>query len=255
MKTVCMANMKGGTGKTTLSTTLAAFLAQHGKTILLDFDPQANATGWTAPDTAELAIELANVLQGKAKIQNAIIQTDIEGLYLLPTFGIAGELKNYVENTGELQINKNIRSLISDIEQQDCQYCVIDLSPAFGKIERAAIIASNEIITPILCDRFCIDGLEAITANLLALQDLVDKPIAQYKRFVINGFDRRIKRHAEIANTIKNQAKQSIYVIPIDQVFFRGQAASKMIWELNPKQETIAEIKRLTNDIAKGDKK
>lgn len=252
MKTVCLANMKGGTGKTSIATTLAASLARHNSTVLFDFDPQANATGWAAPDNADLTSELAQVLQGSAGLRQAVIQTDTAGLSLLPTFGIGGGLKAYIENTGELRINKAVKDLLTDAEAQGYVYCIIDLSPAFGKIERAAVIASDELITPILCDRFCIDGLESITAHLLDLQNLVGKPIARYKRLIINGFDRRIKRHAEIADTIKQQSKQTVYTLPIDQVFFRGQAASQMIWEIDPKPETRAELERLTDDLIGG---
>jgi chromosome partitioning protein len=244
--------MKGGVGKTTLSVTLAASLARHGDTCLLDFDPQGSATAWAAPDGASLALETADVLTGKAKPETAIIPTETKGLYLLPTFGIGGGLKTYIENAGELAINKAVKDTLADIATLGYQWAVIDLSPAFGKLERAALISATEAITPILCDRFCIDGLEAITANLKNLQSLVDKPIAEYKRLVINGVDRRIKRHGEISASIKSGATQTVYTIPIDQVFFRAQASSEMIWALDPKPETTAEIERLTTDLIGG---
>ena len=244
--------MKGGVGKTTLSVTLAAHLARHGEACLLDFDPQGSASTWVVPDGVNPAMELVDALAGKTKLEAAIIATVAPGLYLLPTFGIGGGLKTYIENAGELQINKAVRDTLAGIAAQGYRWAVIDLSPAFGKLERAALISATEAITPILCDRFCIDGLEAITANIQNLQSLVDKPIAEYKRIVINGVDRRIKRHSEISARIKAGAKQAVYTLPIDQVFFRAQAASEMIWTLDPKPETTAEIERLTNDLIGG---
>ena len=241
--------MKGGVGKTSMSVSLAAELTQYGKTMLLDFDPQANSTAWTAPDEIEIKIELADVLQGKEKSKDAIIPTNTSGLYLLPTFGIAGELKAYVENAGELQINKAVKNLISDIAKEGFIFCVIDLSPAFGKLERAALISATETITPMLPDRFSLDGLESITSNLKDLQNLVEKPIAKYKRIIINGIDGRIKRHAKIVNDIKAVATQTIYTIPIDQVFFRAQTASQVIQTMDAKQDTLNEITRLAKDI------
>ena len=249
MRTITLANMKGGTGKTSISVSLAAELARRDKTILLDFDPQANSTAWTAPDNAELTAELADVLQGKAPAKSAIIPTETEGLYLLPTFGISGDLKPYVENAGELQINKAVKTLIADIAALGFQYCVIDLSPAFGKLERAALISANETITPLLADRFSFDGLESITANLNELQSLVDHPIAEYKRLVVNAIDGRIKRHAEILGKVKEKSKQAVYTLPIDQVFFRAQNQSNIIQSMDAKPETLAEITRLAADI------
>lgn len=253
MKTITLANMKGGTGKTSISVSLAAELAKHNKTVLLDFDPQANTTAWAAPENMNMTVELADVLQGKQTPKAAIIPTDTEGLYLLPTYGIGGELKPWIENAGELQINKAVKNLIAEITRLDFSYCVIDLSPAFGKLERAALIAASETITPILADRFSLDGLEAITANLNELQGLVEHPIAEYKRLIVNGIDGRIKRHAEILEKIKSGAKQVIYTIPIDQVFFRAQNQSKMIQTMDAKPETLTEISRIAADI-RGDK-
>ena len=249
MKTITMANMKGGTGKTSLSVSLAAELAKHNKTVLLDFDPQANTTAWAAPDNAAMTAELADVLQGKAAVQTAIIPTDTDMLFLLPTYGIGGSLKPYTENTGELHINKAVKNLIADIAKLGFFYCIIDLSPAFGKLERAALISANEAITPILADRFSLDGLQAITANLTELQGLVENPIALYKRLILNGIDGRIKRHAEILEKIKSGAKQEIYTIPIDQVFFRAQNQSRMVQTMDAKPETLNEISRLAADL------
>jgi cellulose biosynthesis protein BcsQ len=126
---------------------------------------------------------------------------------------------------------------------------VIDLSPAFGKLERAALIVASEAITPILADRFSTDGLESIAANLKDLQGLVDRPIAEYKRIIINGIDGRIKRHATIMADIKASAAQTISILPLDQVFFRAQAASQIIQALDAKQETLDEIARLAHDL------
>ena len=249
MKTITLANMKGGTGKTSISVSLAAELAKHDKTLLLDFDPQANTTAWTAPENANLTADLADVLQGKKTAQAAIIPTETEGLYLLPTYGIGGELKPYVENAGELQINKAVKNLIADIAKLGFLFCVIDLSPAFGKLERAALISASETITPLLADRFSLDGLESIAENLADLQGLVEQPIAEYKRLIVNGLDGRIKRHTEILAKIKAEAKQTIYTLPIDQVFFRAQSQSKMIQAMDAKPETLAEISRLATDI------
>lgn len=249
MKTIAIANMKGGVGKTSISVSLGAELAGFGRTVLLDFDPQANTTAWTAPDTADMQYETADVLLGKVSAKAAIIPTDTDGLYLLPTFGIGGGLKAYIENIGELQINSAVKSLIGSVGKEGFVFCVIDLSPAFGKIERAALISASETITPILPDRFSTDGLEVIAASLVELSHLVDRPIAEYKRIIINGMDGRIKRHAKIAADIQASADQTIYTLPVDQVFFRAQSASRIIQSMDAKPETLREFARLAQDI------
>lgn len=249
MKTICLANMKGGVGKTSISVTLATELGTYGGTMLLDFDPQANATSWTLPDDANPVYETVDLLQGKATMKDACIQTQTQGLSVIPTFGIGGGLKTYVENIGELIINKAVKRLLIDIGRQGYRFCVIDMSPAFGKLERAALIAADEVITPILADRFSMDGLQTIATNIADLRDLVDRPIAQYKRIVINGLDKRIKRHQEITEQVRAQMPQMIYTLPIDQVFFRAQTASHTVQSMDAKKETLDEITRLAKDI------
>jgi chromosome partitioning protein len=253
MKTITLANMKGGTGKTSLSVSLAAELAKTDKTAILDFDPQANTTAWTAPEPwgGDSEPEIADVLQAKTTAQAAIIPTETERLFLLPTYA-NGDLKDYVENSGELAINKAVKTLIADIAKMNFAFCIVDLSPAFGKLERAALISADETITPILADRFSLDGLETIAANLTDLQNLVDKPIAQYRRLIVNGLDGRIKRHAATLENLKKNATQIIYTVPIDQVFFRAQRESKPIQKMDAKPETLNEIARLANDIREG---
>ena len=253
MKTIVLMNQKGGTGKTSISVSLAAELSKKGKTALLDFDPQGNTTAWTTPDDAEIKIEIADILQRKVTAQAALILTEAAGLYLLPTYGIGGDLNAYTENENELKLIKAVKDLLADLAKQGFSFCVIDLSPAFSKLERAAIINGDEVITPILADRFSRDGLETIAANLSDLAGLVDRPIAEYKRIVINGLDGRIKRHAEITAGIKASMDKAIYTLPIDQVFFRAQANSKIIQAMDAKLETLQELARLAADI-QGDK-
>lgn len=253
MRTIALSNMKGGVGKTSLAVSLAAEFAKTSRTVLLDFDQQANSTSWTLPDTESAGEggELADVLRGDTPIGAAIVPTDTTGLYLLPTF-IDGQLRSYAENAGELQIIKAVKDLITALGKE-YKYCVIDLSPAYGKLERAALIAASETITPILADRFSLDGLEAITSNLAELQSLVSGPIATYKRLVINGINRSIKRHADITDKIKARAKQTVYTVPIDQVFFRAQTSSMTIQDMgDAKPETLETISQIAADIREG---
>jgi chromosome partitioning protein len=249
MKTIALANMKGGTGKTSISVTLAAELAKQNQTALIDFDPQGNTTAWMAPDEADMKAELADVLAGKAGTGNALIPTDTKNLFLLPTFGIAGDLGNYDENTGEMKISNAVADLVDDLARLGYAYCVIDLSPAFGKLERAAIMAASEAITPIMADRFSLDGLKAITTKFEELKKMARRPIAAYKRIVVNGLNRSIKRHTEITAKVKEGYRQKVYTLPIDQVFFRAQTSSRTIQSMDAKKETLDEFVRLADDI------
>jgi chromosome partitioning protein len=249
MKTIAIGLQKGGTGKTSLAVSLAVALAQSGDTLLIDLDPQGNASAWTA--TGNPTTELAAVLYGRATLRGAIMSTTTEGLSLLPTAGLSGELKVYADTEGQGK-PFCIKGLLKDVAAQGYKFCVMDLSPAFGSLERAAYIAADEIITPIMPDPFGVDGLQIFTSNLEKLRKDMEPAgiaIAAYNRLIFNAVDNRIKQHSEITQSITASAKQKIYMIPVDQVFRRAQTACKSIQTLDAKKETIAEINRLANDI------
>lgn len=249
MKTIAIGLQKGGTGKTSLAVTLAAELAKHGDTLLADLDPQGNASAWTA--TGNPASELASVLYGRTSAQNAVMKTATQGLYLLPTAGLSGELKIFADSEGLRNIGC-VKGLMREVEKQGYQFCVLDLSPAFGGLERAAYVAADEVITPVIPNQFGVDGLQIFTSNLMKLKREVEPlgiGIAAYRRLVFNAIDNRLKQHNEIVASLKKEGSQKYYILPVDQVFQRAQTACKTIQAMDAKPETLAEITRLAQEI------
>ena len=125
MKSFSFLNRKGGTGKTSLSVTCAIQLALQGhKTLLIDCDPQGNSSSWLANN---FQYELADVLTGKVKVEDAISQTIVENLYILPTFAINGNLQAYASTTNKYYAFADIIfPAVSDFD-----YVISDTSPAF----------------------------------------------------------------------------------------------------------------------------
>ena len=134
MKTITFGIQKGGTGKTSISISVASQLAIDGKkTIILDADPQGNATGWIIK---ELSHELADVLFNSCQVEEAIQKTSIENLFIMPTAGLGGDLRLYGETKAS---NKPyaIKQLLPKLEALGFEYCIIDTSPAFSPLEKA----------------------------------------------------------------------------------------------------------------------
>jgi chromosome partitioning protein len=254
MKTIAIGLQKGGTGKTSLAVSLAAELAKHGDTLLIDLDPQGNASAWTA--TAPPKVELAGIFYGKASVKDVAMPTGTSGLFLLPTAGLSGELKLFADGQGQRE-PFCVKALIKDIAAHGYRFCVIDLSPAYGSLEQATYIAANEVITPIMPDPFGVDGLQIFTSNLAKLKKNMDPAgisIATYNRLVFNAVDHRIKQHRAITDAIKAHTKQETYTIPVDQVFRRAQTACRTIQAMNAKgesakAETLSELTRLAAAI------
>jgi chromosome partitioning protein len=252
MKTIAFSIQKGGVGKTSLAVSLAAELAKAtGSVLLVDADPQGSASNWIGP--RELSNELADVLFGKLELKAAIVRTGIPGLSLLPSAGLGGEL-NLFAKTLAVEQDLCIRKRITrEAAAMGYRYCVLDLSPAFGALERAAFMAADEVITPILPDSFASDGLHTFAENLERFREDKETEKPFYKRLIINGIDRRIPQHTDTLAKMKDKGGTLIvYEIPVDPVFRKAQAAGLTIQELaGAKKETLTELGRLANDINK----
>jgi chromosome partitioning protein len=253
MKTIAIALQKGGTGKTVLSVSLAASLARRnpGMVLLVDCDPQGNSTDWTYTQT--LNAELAGVLLKKCKLKDAIVNSRFPGLSLLPTAGLGGELKVWDEGAGSRRPFA-MREIISGAATLGFKYCILDLSPGFGAIERASLVASDEVITPIMPDPFGLSGLEIFTQNLTDLRKDLETQKPEYRRIIINAVDNRIRQHGEIVETMKKDAAVfKLYIFPVDQVFRRAETDHKSLYEIGTaKRETIEELDRLAREVGEG---
>lgn len=218
-KTIAFHLQKGGVGKTTISGTLACQSAIEGvKTLLVDVDPQGNASSWFLKKAPKY--ELADVVQGNCYINDAIVKVpQVENLYLLPTFGIGGALKNYSE-TKLAEEPFVLQDLITELEK-NYERIILDLSPGLGRLERAALIASNEVITPMTPEVFSLDGLEIFINELQKLKKNLRSDV-KHVRIIINSFDERIKQHREIYDAA-SKGNFEVYKIPVDPVFRKAQ--------------------------------
>jgi chromosome partitioning protein len=240
---------KGGTGKTSLAVSLAAELAkQTGAVVLVDADPQGNASTWIGPET--VTIELADVLLGKHAAKEAITKTGFPGLSLIPTAGLGGSLRIFAEGQA-IQDPLCLRRLSKDLKALGYRYIIFDLSPGWGAIERAALLASDEAITPITGDQFGIDGLEIFADNLKTLRERMETSRPTYKRIIVNALDRRIPQHTKTLEKIKADSQGfTIYTIPVDPVFRRAQSSHLTIQELTGiKDETQQGLSNLAADL------
>jgi len=179
---ICIANQKGGVGKTTTAVNLAASLAETGKKVLLiDADPQSNATTSLGFSRSDYEFNIYHVLTGIKEIAEVILKTDYKGLHLAPSniglVGIEKEFHNPKNRHKELML----KSKLKDIEGK-YDFIVIDSPPALGPITINALSAANSVIIPIQCEFFALEGL----AQLLNTVSLLKKTINP--KLSIKGF-------------------------------------------------------------------
>ncbi|MEY3090295.1 MAG: hypothetical protein RL113_611 [Pseudomonadota bacterium] len=166
---ICIANQKGGVGKTTTAVNLAASLAEKGKKVLLlDIDPQSNATTSLGFSRSDYEYNIYHVLKGSKELSDVILKTEIKNLQLAPSnIGLVGMEKEFYDpkaKNRELVLKKSIQNMTEKFD-----YIIIDSPPALGPITINALCASDSVIIPIQCEFFALEGLAQLinTVNLL----------------------------------------------------------------------------------------
>lgn len=240
MRAVAFHIAKGGTGKTSMAGSVAAMAAETGvRTILVDADPQGNVTSWFC--TGSLEHDLADVLQGKVETSSAVVE--VGTLALLPTAGIGSDLKDYAETKLMREpfvfeeLNEALAGLGYDL-------CVYDLSPGLSMLERAVLLACDEVIPPLLAEYFSADGLEAFTLALENLNHAFRRDV-RHERVVVNGVNRSYALHNENLERYRTLPYR-IHVVPQDRKLADAQAAHQSVTEYAPGARSIEPLRELT---------
>ncbi|MDZ7611531.1 MAG: AAA family ATPase [Candidatus Moranbacteria bacterium] len=212
-RVISLVNQKGGVGKTTTAVNLATYLASSGKpTLLVDLDPQGNASSGLGLDVQSLEKSLYHSLVLKVHPREVMVKSKSIELSLLPSnqdlSGAAVELSD-IENR-EFQL----RSLIKEL-RNDFDYIIIDSPPSLGLLTVNGLAASDEVLIPVQTEYFALEGL----GQLLNTIDLVKNnlhPSLEINGIVLTLFDRRNKLARQVVNEVRNYFSGNVFnaVIP-----------------------------------------
>jgi len=226
MKTIVIANQKGGVGKTTTAINLSAAIALLGKRVLLlDLDPQANSSSGLGISHEEEK-SLYDVLLGKISLKESIVPTRIENLDLAPSeMDLAGvEIELAKQGSHLSQVRKAIE--ISGVKDQ-YDYCFIDTPPSLGVLMTGSLAAADEILIPLQCEWFGLEGLAKIVKVIDQIRSSGANPRLELHGIVMTMYDRRTNLCKAVVDEVRKYFPDQLYKAVVPRSIKIGEAPSQ----------------------------
>jgi len=206
-KIIAVANQKGGVGKTTTSVNLAAELAKQGKkVVLIDADPQGNATSGVGIDK-NIGYSTYDVIVNDVEIENILRKTNVKGLELCPSnIHLAGA---EVELVSMISREQRLKMQIDKIKD-DYDYFFIDCPPSLGMITLNAFTASDSVLIPIQCEYYALEGLEQLINTIKLVQRHLNKSL-EIEGAVLTMYDARTNLATQVIEEVNHYFKEKVY--------------------------------------------